>query len=85
VVFTLDFFDIAIAKDMMAAVNSLFCLAGLSLVHFLARTMNRGWIWLTILYASAIFLVRVEIIILSFIALLDVWMDFRKRFEQKPV
>lgn len=73
----------ATVLDIMPVFYAIFCLAGLSLVHSLLSEVKGSWLWLILIYLGSIWLIHISIAILSMLALLDVWMDFRKRIQLK--
>ena len=68
--------------DVMPTLYLVFGLAGLSLLHFIVKTMKVSWIWMTLLYVG-ISLVPMAILLVAMIALLDTWIDFRKRLQKQ--
>ncbi|MDX1587954.1 MAG: hypothetical protein R3296_03370 [Oleiphilaceae bacterium] len=55
--------------------------AGLALVHGLVGRRNMGRVWLVVLYASVVVLGPSLLLMLIFVAILDSWLDFRKRLS----
>lgn len=82
--FGLSTFGNETVMDMMPILYVAFCAAGLSLAHSYIATMKNGWIWILLLYLIVLlWLLPFGIVIIAIMALLDVWMDFRKRFVRK--
>jgi hypothetical protein len=70
----------AVALDIMPVFYSLFCIAGLSLVHNRLALVKYSWFWLIVIYVVAVLLFPESANIFAVIALLDIAIDFRKRF-----
>lgn len=71
-----------IALDVMPILYGVFFIAGLSLLHYLIGAIRKNnWLWLIAAYAGIIWLFPLSFILISIIALLDTWADFRKRFN----
>lgn len=71
-----------VALDVIPILYITFGLAGLSLLHFGLATVKSGWFWLALIYIAMV-LVPISVVLISMIALLDVWFDFRKRLKKQ--
>jgi len=69
-----------IAINIMPVIYFMFCLAGLSLIHCLVTSMKYSWVWLAIVYIFIVISFPKSIILISVFGLLDVALNFRKRF-----
>lgn len=69
-------------SDIMPVLFLTFCLAGLSLFHYLAVPARFGWIWLLVIYGSIFGLFPVGLMCVSFVALLDTVLNIRERFNR---
>lgn len=69
-------------SDIMPVLYLVFCLAGLSLFHYLAVPARFGWLWLLIVYVTIIGMFPVGVICVAFVALLDTVLDIRERFNK---
>ncbi len=74
----------AVVLDIMPILYALFCVAGLSLIHYLFRQMpsKTAWFWLFMLYVALIISMPSSIILVSMLALFDIWLDIRKRIKK---
>lgn len=74
----------SVVVDIMPILCILFGAAGLSLIHFLFALMSSStaWFWLLIFYLAVIFLLPTSMILVSLLALVDVFADLRKRFKK---
>jgi cytochrome c oxidase subunit IV len=70
--------------DIMPIVYLLFCVAGLSLVHYFFGLMTSPtkWFWLMLLYTTLLLSMPVGAMLVAMIGLADVWMDMRRRFTK---
>jgi hypothetical protein len=73
-----------VVLDIMPILYLLFCAAGLSLLHYFFEMMTTPvvWFWLCLMYITLIFAVPASIVVVATIALLDIWLDLRKRFKK---
>lgn len=80
----LSYLGNSVILDIMPILYVLFGVAGLSLIHYLFGLMNssHGWFWLSVLYITLIFSLPVSMVVIAFMALLDIWLDVRKRFNK---
>lgn len=67
-------------SDMVPVLYGLFCVAGLSLIHNLLSRVKGGWFWIGLVYLLTIVLFPMSLGIISVLALIDIWSNFRKRF-----
>jgi hypothetical protein len=74
----------AVVLDIMPIVCMLFCASGLSLIHYFFGLSKNSttWFWLSLLYVTAILAMPTSLIIISMVALIDIWLDGRKRFRK---
>lgn len=77
--FVLTWFGSEIIMDMMPVFCAVFGAAGLSFLHCYLSTVKNTLAWLIILYLLIIWLFPMSVVLLSFVALFDVWIDLRKR------
>lgn len=68
------------ASDMMPVLYGVFCVAGLSLLHNVFSHTKGGLFWIGLVYILGIVLFPISIGVISLIALLDIGLNFRKRF-----
>lgn len=73
----LIFSDNSLLMDLSGVVMAGLMFQGLAIAHMVLSNQGRSKFWLITLYIL-IFLVPQTILILATIALLDIWMDFRK-------
>ncbi len=57
-------------------------LAGLAVTHGVLGKLGSGGIWLGVVYFLLIFLLPQVAMLLAIIGLMDIWIDFRTRFER---
>lgn len=69
-----------LVSDIMPVLILTFCLAGLSLVHFMAAQHPMGWLWLGLVYLMVLFIFPAGAIFVSIIALLDAVLNIRNRY-----
>lgn len=74
----------SVVLDIMPILYVLFSAAGLSLIHYLFGLMNTPttWFWLALLYITLLLAMPMSLIMVSMLALIDVWFDLRKRFRK---
>lgn len=78
-----SFLGNSVVLDIMPVLVVLFGASGLSLVHyFFGMTGGSGWIWLVVFYVSLIWAFPVSVIFVGVLALLDIWVDIRKRVKK---
>lgn len=75
------YFKSAIMLDMMPLLYLVFSAAGLSLLHFLANGHKWGWVGLLVAYVLLVWLMPYSIMMLAFVALLDIVVNFRSRLR----
>jgi hypothetical protein len=80
----LSYLGNSVVFDIMPILYLLFGAAGLSLIHYGFGLMHSPsvWFWLAILYVTLIFSIPVSLVMVGFLALLDIWLDLRKRFKR---
>lgn len=66
--------------DMMPLAYALFAIAGLSLLHFYLAKTKLGWLWISLVYVLFVLLFPDSLIFLAMIAVLDSWLNIRKRW-----
>lgn len=69
----------SIVIDMMPILYLTFFAAGLSLIHALASLTKAAWIWLGVVYVVVLLLFPYSVPLLAMLALIDTWVDFRKK------
>jgi hypothetical protein len=71
----------SVALDIMPIIYLLFTAAGLSLIHYLFNLMKTRtrWFWMWIFYLILIFTIPISMLVVSMLALIDVWLDMRKQ------
>ncbi|SRR5579883_132126 len=81
----LSYLGNSVVLDIMPILYLLFGAAGLSLIHYLFRLMHSPtrWFWVLLLYLTLIFSWPISVMIIAFIALLDIGLDVRKRVVNK--
>ena len=74
----------SVVLDIMPVLYLLFCAAGLSVLHYFFERMKTPvvWFWLLLMYFSLFIAVPASIVLVATIALLDIWLDLRKRFKK---
>lgn len=80
----LFYFGNSVLLDIMPVLYLLFAGAGLSLIHYffgLAPSKNT-WFWMLLFYVAFVISMPVSIFLLAILALLDIWLDIRKRFKK---
>ena len=82
--FILAYLGNRVVLDIMPILYMLFGMAGLSLVHYLFGLMTSGtkWFWLWLFYITLVIALPTSIILLSLLALADVWLDIRRRLKK---
>jgi hypothetical protein len=72
-----------VVLDIMPVLYMLFVAAGLSLIHYMFGLMRSKatWFWLALLYTGLILGMQTSVLVVSVLALLDVWVDVRRRFN----
>jgi hypothetical protein len=77
----LSYLDNRVVLDMMPVVYVLFCVAGLSLVHYsFAVTGSKGWFLLALFYIVLVWSFPVSLFLMAMLALCDAWFDLRLKF-----
>lgn len=71
-----------VVVDAMPILYLTFGLTGFSLLHSLVYSVKSGWFWLALVYL-AIAIYPVCVVFVAFVALLDTWLDFRKRLQKQ--
>lgn len=83
----LSYFGNAVVLDVIIIPYLLFAGAGLSLVHYYINMRRRAnaWLWLSLIYliliVSLLLASPIILLWLAMMALLDVWLDLRKRIN----
>lgn len=74
----------SVVLDIMPILYLVFGAAGLSLIHYLFGLMKSPstWFWILLLYISLIIALPVSAEFVALIALLDIWLDVRKRVKK---
>jgi hypothetical protein len=72
----------SLVVDVMPTLYLVFGMAGLSLLHFIAKVRKVNWVWMGLFYIG-ISLAPMAILLVAMIALLDTWIDFRKRLQKQ--
>jgi uncharacterized protein YybS (DUF2232 family) len=78
----LSYWGSALIVDVMPVFYLVFGLAGFSLLHCVAKNKKASWFWLALFYI-VITVNPMAVILVAMIALLDTWLDFRKRFQKQ--
>lgn len=80
----LCYWNNSVILDMMPILYLLFGIAGLSFIHYLFGLMHSttAWFWLAIVYLVLFFSLPSSMMIVAFIALLDIALDMRKRYRK---
>jgi hypothetical protein len=73
-----------IAIDFMPILYALFIFAGLSLVHYIAQTLQKGWLMLLLVY-TVLTLIPVSALLIAALALVDSAFDIRTRMRLKEI
>lgn len=73
-----------VVLDIMPVLFLLFAVAGLSLLHYFFGLMHSKtvWFWIAMMYLTLFFSMPMSIVLVAFIAWLDIWLDGRKRFKR---
>ncbi len=82
VVLLLSFWGNATALDIRPIFYSLFCIAGLSLVHCLLAPAKYTWFWLILFYVGSVIFFPKSIMAIAIFALLDVLLNVRRRLTR---
>src|SRR3990167_108333 len=74
----------AVVLDIMPILYALFCAAGLSIAHYFFGVIRSqtAWFWVVLFYLIFIFSLPTSVILISVLALFDIWLDLRKRFTK---
>jgi len=80
----LVYWENSVVLDIMPVLYLLFCAAGLSLLHYFFEMIARPvvWFWLVLMYVTLIIGGQLSIVMVATLGLLDIWVDFRKRFKK---
>lgn len=68
--------------DMMPVMVTAFCVAGLSLIHYVLAPRQMGWFWLVLVYLGVMFIFPMGIVLVAIAGLLDSFFNLRLRFER---
>lgn len=74
----------SVVLDILPILYLLFACAGLSVIHYLFGFMvspTRGF-WLALLYVVIYYTMPISLMLISIVALMDVWFDLRKRLKK---
>lgn len=73
-----------VVSDIMPILFLLFMVAGLSVVHYFLGLMvsPTRWFWLVLMYILIIYAFSASMGFLVMIALLDIWLDLRKKIKK---
>ena len=80
VVYALWAWQYPVGVDGIPILYACFFFAGLSLIHWFMQPLKKRWLWLLLTYIVIILSIRQSIGLISFLAMLDAWLDIRKRF-----
>jgi hypothetical protein len=74
----------SVVLDIMPILYLLFGAAGLSLIHYLFGLMESSttWFWLSLMYITLVIALPTSLLLVAFLALLDIWMDIRRRIRK---
>lgn len=80
----LSYMGNGVVLDIMPVLYMLFGAAGLSLAHYLFGLMisPTRWFWLCVFYITLIFSMPMSMVFVAMFALLDIWLDVRKRVSK---
>lgn len=80
----LSYLGNTVVLDIMPILYMLFGAAGLSLIHYLFGLLHSpsAWLWLSVVYIAIILSLPSSLMVISLLALLDIWFDLRKRFKK---
>jgi hypothetical protein len=72
-----------VVLDIIPVLYTLFAAAGLSVIHYFFKIVpsKTSWFWLSLMYLIIFFSLSTSCLLLAMIALLDIWLDLRKRFK----
>jgi len=79
--FVLIVFNQEMGLDIISIPIVIFAIAALSLIHALFARVKLGRRWLLLTYFITFLLFPISVVILSIVALFDVWANFRGRFS----
>lgn len=71
-----------IFRHLAILLSAILFLAGLAVTHGVLGKMSSSGLWLGVVYFLLIFLLPQVAMVLATIGLMDVWIDFRARFER---
>jgi hypothetical protein len=80
--FAFSYMNYAIAVDIMPILYIMFSLAGLSLMHYILGPRKNSWLWLLMAYVLIIMSIQKSVMLISIVAFLDIWLNFRSRFTR---
>jgi hypothetical protein len=74
----------SVVLDIMPILYLLFGAAGLSLLHYLFGLMRSptAWFWLLLMYITLMLSLPTSLVLVSILAVADIWLDLRKRFRK---
>lgn len=80
----LSYLGNSVVLDIMPVLYVLFAAAGLSLIHYMFGMIKSStrWFWIWLMYMMLIFTVPASIMLIVFMALIDIWFDVRKRLKK---
>lgn len=70
----------ALGIDLLPIMVTVFCIAGLSVIHNVFAHKNAGWFWIVLVYLCIIFIFPMGIAIVALLGLSDSVLDLRQRF-----
>lgn len=73
-----------VVVDIMPILYLLFGVSGLSVIHYMFGLLNTPttWFWMMLLYVTLLIAMPASIMLLAVVALLDIWLDLRKRVKK---
>lgn len=74
----------SVVLDMMPILYMLFAGAGLSVIHYFFGLMvsPMRWFWIALLYVTLLFAMPTSMIFIAIVALLDIWLDLRRKLRK---
>ena len=81
-VYVLGMWGYPLGIDCLPVLYACFFFAGLSLIHCLIQPLKKRWLWLLLAYIVIILSIRQSVVLVSFMAMLDTWLDIRRRFRR---
>lgn len=72
----------ALGVDMMPIMITVFCIAGLSMIHYGLASKKASLIWIVMVYLGIIFIFPMGIALVSLVGLLDSMLNLRQRLTK---